>query len=512
MWRALSFSWLAATALSAALPAWAADFEFLARRREASATPGGEAVVRESPLSWKPEETAIVLCDLWDEHWCKGASQRVQEMAPKINELLKKAREAGALVIHSPSDCMEFYKDTPQRRLAIDAPQAQNTPEAVRGWCRRLADEPALPIDDSDGGCDCAERCGERRAWKRQIATVEIGPNDAISDRGEEIWNLLEARGIRHVALCGVHTNMCVVGRPFGLQNLVQGGKDVVLVRDLTDSMYNSRRSPFVAHRRGTELVVAHIERHICPTVESDDFLGAPRPKTIVIVIGEDEYDTARTLPEFAKTVLGDYRVEVIHADADDKNRFPGIEETLPKADLLVLSVRRRTPPMESLAAIRNYLDAGRPLVGIRTASHAFEPRPQDDFYPGHARWDTFDIDVLGVDYQGHYGHPAVEGQPDTRVRRAATAGDWPLADFGDRAVEFPSWLYKSKHPAQGVRVLLEGEKISTGEREPVAWTNHYRGGRVFYTSLGIPAEFERPEFRNLLRQGIEWALEREVR
>ena len=89
--------------------------------------------------------------------------------------------------------------------------------------------------------------------------------------------------------LVGVHTNMCVIGRPFGLRNMARFGKNVVLVRDMTDTMYNSRRWPNVNHFRGTDLIVEHIEKAVCPTITSDQLLGgkpfrfkndpAPTPK-----------------------------------------------------------------------------------------------------------------------------------------------------------------------------------------------------------------------------------------
>ncbi|MEO6785914.1 MAG: GDSL-type esterase/lipase family protein, partial [Chthoniobacteraceae bacterium] len=97
---------------------------------------------------------------------------------------------------------------------------------------------------------------------------------DAISDSGTEIWNLLEARGIQNVILMGVHLNMCVTGRPFGLRQMAKNGKHVVLMRDLTDSMYNPQRWPFVSHERGTELFIQHVEKRICPTITSDQILG----------------------------------------------------------------------------------------------------------------------------------------------------------------------------------------------------------------------------------------------
>jgi hypothetical protein len=71
----------------------------------------------------------------------------------------------------------------------------------------------------------------------------------------------------------GVHTNMCVLNRPFAIKQLVRWGVPVALVRDLTDAMYNPARAPYVSHAAGTELVIGYIERFWCPSVTSQDLL-----------------------------------------------------------------------------------------------------------------------------------------------------------------------------------------------------------------------------------------------
>ena len=72
----------------------------------------------------------------------------------------------------------------------------------------------------------------------------------------------------------GVHANMCVLGRPFSIRQMVAEGKSVLLMRDMTDTMYNSRSRPFVNHFRGTDLIVQHIERYWCPSITSIDLIG----------------------------------------------------------------------------------------------------------------------------------------------------------------------------------------------------------------------------------------------
>jgi len=238
--------------------------------------------VREKTAEWPAGKTALIICDMWDNHWCKGAAARVAEMAGPMNLMIRAAREKGVFIIHSPSTCTGFYKDTPQRRLARDAPFAP-TPIPLStlerwGTCWCWPDgkhEGVLPIDDSDMGCDCDVKCTIRDAWTREIATLEIDKADAISDNAQEIWNLLTQRGIDNVMICGVHLNMCVLGRPFGIRQMTKLGKNVALIRDMTDTMYNHERPPAVNHFQGTELVVEHVEKYWCPSIASTDITGS---------------------------------------------------------------------------------------------------------------------------------------------------------------------------------------------------------------------------------------------
>jgi len=213
-------------------------------------------------------ETALVLCDVWDKHWCRGANERLARMLPRMNAVVKALREAGVLIVHAPSDTMNFYKDSPARKRVLDAPKAEPPKPADHP-------DPPLPIDASDQGCDTPPD-KSHRAWKRQHPAIEIDESrDAVSDNGRELCNLYRARGIKTILIMGVHTNMCVLHRSFAIKRMVRWGLDVALVRDLTDTMYNPGRSPYVPHEEGTRLVVEFIEAFWCPTVASGALLEA---------------------------------------------------------------------------------------------------------------------------------------------------------------------------------------------------------------------------------------------
>lgn len=278
-------------ALPAVIPAQDADstLKLQLRSRVPSKTDPGRYEVVTRPEAWPARQTAIIVCDMWDAHHCLNAVRRVEEIAPTMNRALEKARAQGVLIIHAPSSCMDPYKDHPARKRAQAAPTAKTLPKGIDAWCSQIPAEEKgkYPIDQSDGGedDDPAEHAAwhaklkamgrnPKAPWKSQYAGIRIHDNDVISDSGVEIWNVLAARGISNVILVGVHTNMCVLGRPFGLRQLAKNGKHVVLMRDMTDTMYNPKAWPMVSHFEGTNRIVAHIEKYVCPTITSDQILG----------------------------------------------------------------------------------------------------------------------------------------------------------------------------------------------------------------------------------------------
>ncbi len=461
-------------------------------------------------VDWEPAKTAVIVCDMWDRHWCQGATARVVEMAPRMDQFLQIARDRGVLIIHAPSSCMDAYQDHPARKRAQQAPKV-DLPQYLGGWNRKMECEQhaVWPIDQSDGGCDCQPTCAGGHPWKRQTDLLTIQPQDAISDSGIEIGNLLAQHGIENVMLVGVHTNMCVIGRPFGLRNMVQLGKNVVLVRDLTDTMYNSRQSPHVSHIRGTELVVAYIEQHVCPTITSSDLLGGPafrfqqdkRPH-VAMIVSDDHYDADKTLPAFAEELRDDYGCycTMIHGEGSD--RFPAMRE-LQQADVAVLYIRRLAPTKQQLDQFRAFLDSGRPLVALRTASHAFALHGESP--AGHDQWKSFDPDVLGGNYNGH--GPNDRGSD---VAIVAQMADHPIL----AGVKPASWhsvgsLYYTAPIAKDATLLMTGS--NDDRTEPLTWIRKYKDARVFYSQLGHPEDFKQPQFRRLLVNAVFWALEKPV-
>jgi nicotinamidase-related amidase len=479
------------------------------RTRRETAPQSGRYHAITQRAEWQPHETAIVVCDMWDSHTCPNAATRVAQMAPRMNEVLKAARSRGVLIIHCPSNTMNFYKDHPGRKLAQSAPKIE-TARPLSNWCYLDKErEPPLPIDDSDGGCDCERtwKKGDPYPWTRQIATLEITDGDAITDSAEAYY-LMHQRGIKNLIVMGVHTNMCVLGRPFSIRQMVYQGLNVALMRDLTDTMYNPEQAPFVSHFTGTDLVVEHIERHCCPSLISVDFLDgseyrfpADTRRTVALLLGEEEYQTADTLPKFAIEELGkEYRVLPVFLDEQSKASFPGLE-AIDGADLLLISSRRRPLPPAELDRIKRFVAAGKPVIGIRTASHAFHLRNRQP-PEGLADWPDIDASLFGGSYSNHHAHTL-----SSTVWPLVAAANHPiLKDLGTTPFPGGGGLYQTSPLKPDTTELLRGKVEGVAQEEPVAWVfTRPNGGRSFYTSLGHPDDFSRPEFRTLLENAFAY-------
>lgn len=485
----------------------------------------GQFQVVEKAAGWEPKETAFIICDMWDLHHCLNAVRREKEMAPRMEQVLRAGRDRGVLVIHAPSSCMETYKDHPARKRAIETPKSRNLPTDIGQWCNRIPSEEkgVYPIDQSDGGEDddlaehrdwaaklTAMGRNPRAPWKSEIDVLTIDPSrDVISDNGEEIWSVLEDKKIKNVVLMGVHLNMCVLGRPFGLRQMAKNGKNVVLMRDLTDTMYNPERAPKVNHFTGTELMIEHVEKFVCPSISSEQILGGQpfrystdKRRHVAFLIAEDEYRTEQTLPVFAAQNLdkNDHVSFVLDAEGE-KNNLPGVS-VLNDADVMVVSARRRVLPKAQLDVVRKFVASGKGVVGIRTASHAFCLRGNAPIPAGHDAWTGFDPEVLGGQYTNHHGEGA-----KVSIAPAPGGSAHPILDGVDVAhLVGNGSLYKVSPIARSATPLLVGS-IPNQPAEPVAWVNApASGNRVFYTSLGHPDDFRLPAFQRLLKNSIAWA------
>jgi type 1 glutamine amidotransferase len=210
-----------------------------------------------------------------------------------------------------------------------------------------------------------------------------------------------------------------------------------------------------------------------------------PDPLRVCMLSGSFEYDSEESLGLFSEhlaTVGGFADTLVVYQDEDDDLSLAAIEDT----DVLLVFTRRIRVDGPELERVKAYCAAGRPIVGVRTASHAYQ------------NWLEFDGQVLGGSYTGHFG-----SGPACRVAAADAAAGHPILE---RVPAFDSIgsLYKNTPIARDATLLLNG--ATPDSTEPVAWTRVHNGGRVFYTSLGHQQDFRETEFLTLLTNGTLWA------
>jgi nicotinamidase-related amidase len=212
--------------------------------------------------SFAPHKLALLLCDVWDHHTCRGAEERLENLVPRMNEVVTALREKGVRIVHAPSDTMSFYEGMPARRRVLDVPPVE--PPAKLEHV-----EPVLPVDQSDP-CDTDPDAAHPKyergmpyPWTREHPGIYVDQErDVISDKGAELWSYYQHHGIEHVLIMGVHTGMCILNRTFAIKQMARWGMDITLIRDLTDAMYNPAKPPYVSHEQGTELIVGFIEKY----------------------------------------------------------------------------------------------------------------------------------------------------------------------------------------------------------------------------------------------------------
>ena len=327
-------------------------------------------------VKWNSDEVAIIICDMWDSHHSVTAVRRVNEFAPRLNQVINSLRNKGVTVIHSPSDCMPIYKNHEARRRALSVPLVTDLPESIVSWCHRIPEEENsfYPIDQSDGGEDEDEFENQQWAeklksegrnpgtpWLRQTPTLEIKDEDYIASEGDVVWSILKNNKIKHVILSGVHTNMCVLGRPFGLRQMIRCGMDTVLMRDATDVMYNPRRWPYVSHFTGLDLVIRHIEENVCSTITTNQIIGGDsfrfaydkRPHIAIVT-------EAQKMKEWKTFSLrffdSDFRVSYV-----DSRSGKGSSD-IKDADCLLLSDSIIDGNLKEL--IGSYIESAKPIIG----------------------------------------------------------------------------------------------------------------------------------------------------
>ena len=239
-----------------------------------------------------------------------------------------------------------------------------------------------------------------------------------------------------------------------------------------------------------------------------------PRAPHVVFVTGDDEYRSEITMPMIAAILEKSHGVKRTVAYArpkpQTKDNIEGLE-ALDTADLLVMFTRFRALPEGQLQHILRYIESGKPIVGLRTSTHAFL---YPDAHPRHALNDGFGRDVFGQKWITHHGS---QSSTDVAVH-GANASHPVLRGVGPFHAR--SWLYHVAPLHAEATVVLDGTTVNSNKvskfaefpaTQPVAWTRQYKQSRVFFTTLGHPDDFVQESMRRLVINGIYWALGRDV-
>jgi hypothetical protein len=281
----------------------------------------------------------------------------------------------------------------------------------------------------------------------------------------------------------------------------------------------------------------AHHESGENLTVVYDGFDGPGNGKHIVLLSGDEEYRSEETMPQFGKilarrhgfkcTVLFSLNEEGF-IDPENQKNVTGLE-ALEDADLAIMFFRFRRPPADQAKYIEDYLNSGKPIIGMRTSTHAFNYRsgPYKKWADGSEEegWDGgFGRQVFGEQWISHWGYHGREstrglladGQEDHPILRGIEDGDiWGTTD-----------VYEVRKPMMPtVQPLVMGQVLDgmfpddepvDGEKNdnmmPVSWTNAYTGSsgktnKVFNTTMGASQDFARPGTRRMMVNAVYWAL-----
>ncbi len=263
---------------------------------------------------------------------------------------------------------------------------------------------------------------------------------------------------------------------------------------------------------------------------------GAPgEGKHVVLIAGDEEYRSEEALPQLAKILAWrhGFKCTVLFPIGKDGTIDPGASnipglDALRHADLMILFTRFRHLPEDQMEEIVNYVDSGRPIIGMRTATHAFnikEGQPYAGYSWNSKGWEGgFGRQVLGETWIDHYGR---HGKEATRGLIAPDAAGHPiLKGIKDGDIFGPTDVYKVRLPLPGdSKPLILGEVVDgmnptdppvKGEKNdvkmPVAWVKTYtskadKTGRVFNTTMGAATDLTSESLRRLLVNAAYWAV-----
>ncbi|MDR2441799.1 MAG: ThuA domain-containing protein [Planctomycetaceae bacterium] len=228
---------------------------------------------------------------------------------------------------------------------------------------------------------------------------------------------------------------------------------------------------------------------------------GTKKP-LVAVMVSDDHYDADKLLPPLMQQLGKENGWDVVILHGHGAADFSNIE-VLDKADVLVIYVRRLALPKEQLAKVKEFVNSGRGLVGLRTACHAFESKakilPKDS-----ENWAEFDRDILGGNY---YGHGKDELGSD--IENVTTQSDSPILKdvVPDRWHSIGSLYFTD--PVKDDTTIYQTASSPQQKNRPLTWTRMHGKTRIAFTALGHQKDFEVKAFQNLVRNLVHWAARR---
>lgn len=214
-------------------------------------------------------ELCLILCDVWDRHWARAFTERVERKAPFLNFVTKSARDRGIQIIHAPSDCAGYYEGTNARQKVLDLP---NVPVPELNEFKPAPHPLSIEPSHMDTG---EQNDVMKNVWRKIHHGIEIDyDRDLIlENRIQEFWNIVSAYKFKKYIIMGGATNMCMLHREFALINQKKLGLESLFVKDASIAAYTPQCSPYVSFEEGQRLSVEYLEKFICPSILSEDFV-----------------------------------------------------------------------------------------------------------------------------------------------------------------------------------------------------------------------------------------------
>lgn len=207
-----------------------------------------------------PHRVGVIAVDVWNYHWCKTATMRVDAFVPRIDRALDAARELGMTVMLCPSDVVDNYVGYPQREAVLALPKVE-VPSLIDVTCP--------PVPDARG----CERCAGNYGWDGMHPGLRIGPDDLMPDTQAEVYAICRKKRLTHLIYVGFHTQVCLLGKPMGLKAMKSAGLKCVLARDMTDAHPGYDPTRGFTPDLNTAQVIEHFEKHLAPTIHFQEEL-----------------------------------------------------------------------------------------------------------------------------------------------------------------------------------------------------------------------------------------------